>query len=81
MKPVLGRRLVQIDWFDSEFNGSWYHGPASTKPLLCHSVGWLWHDGDEVKTISPHISHEDEPQRKGEMTIPVQVIIKIKDLR
>lgn len=69
--------LVLIEWFDSHGVDGWHAGPPAAEPLLCRSVGWLVFDGSEVKTVAPHMSDEDEPQRRGELTIPACSIRRI----
>lgn len=73
--------LVLIEWLDSHQVAGWHTEAPATKPLLCRSVGWLVYDGDEGKTLAPHMTDEDTPQRCGEMTIPTGAITKIKVLR
>lgn len=72
--------LVLIEWLDSQFTAEWHTEPVHTEPLVCHSVGWLIHDGEKAKTIAPHITVESLPQRCGEMTIPTCAILKMRTL-
>ena len=74
------RKLVLIKWVDSEYVPGWHRDDPPTGPLLCQSVGWLIYDGADSKTIAAHITDEDDPQRSGEMTIPVRSIVKIDNL-
>lgn len=74
-------KLVLIEWLDSHHSPRWTTDPPSTEPLLCRSVGWLTHDGKDAKTLAPHITDEDTPQRAGEMTIPTRAIVKIRRLK
>lgn len=74
-------RLVLIEWLDSHHVPGWHTGEPATKPLLCRSVGWLVHDGTEAKTIAPHITEEETPQRCGEMTIPTAAMLKMEALQ
>lgn len=73
--------LVMIEWVDSHATHAWTRQEVSTSPLRCRSVGWLLHDGPEAKTIAPHMSLEDDPQRCGEMTIPACAVVKVRVLR
>lgn len=73
-------RLVLIEWFDSHYVPGWHTNAPEEKPLLCRSVGWIIHDGEEAKVIAPHVTDEDPPQRNGEMTIPVCSIKSIREL-
>ena len=80
-------RLVLIKWVDS-YSGSGAHwrGLQSYTPrnLLCSSVGWLLHDGEECKVVVPHLSEPaeegDDRQGCGDMTIPTSTIIDMVDL-
>ena len=84
MSPM---RLVLVEWVDSlgcssEWQRIKVHNP---RPLRCRSVGWLLHDGEDCKVIIPHMSSEDQPeidpQGCGDMTIPSQSILTIKDIQ
>lgn len=74
-------KLVLIEWLDSSSRDGWTREKPHTEALKCRSVGWLMHDGKDCKTIAPHMSVEDEPQRSGEMTIPTGCILKIRVLK
>ena len=74
-------RLVMIDWLDSHHHAGWHSGDPNTHPLICHSVGWLVYDGEEAKTIAPHMTDEEPAQRCGEMTIPSVAVVRIRNLR
>ena len=74
-------RLVLIEWVDSHMDQGWNREEPMTMPLRCRSVGWLLHDGKEAKTIVPHMTDEEAPQRCGVMTIPSVAVVRIKDLR
>ena len=81
MKPKKGiPRLVLIEWLDSHQQGRWTADEPAKEPLMCRSVGWLVHDGDNAKTVAAHITVETTPQRAGEMTIPTCAITKITSL-
>ena len=78
-------RLVLIKWLDSfGCSATWQDLETSQpKPLICQSVGWLLHDGDDCKVIVPHITDQNSGvprQGCGDMTIPAQVILDIIDL-
>lgn len=80
-------KLVYIKWLDS-YGCSSTWTPLHTEkvePLYCQSVGWLMYDGDDCKTIVPHISQEShtetEQQGCGDMTIPAAAIIELIPLR
>lgn len=72
--------LVYIEWVDSHRSEGWHTDDPAQEPLLCRSVGWLVYDGEKAKTIAPHMTQEDDPQRCGEMTIPTSAVLKISVL-
>ena len=78
-KPELGK-LVLIEWQDSHYVPGWHTDNPAEEPILCQSVGWLVYDGHKAKTIAPHMTKEDTPQRSGEMTIPTGAILSIEAL-
>ncbi len=78
-------RLVLIEWEDSlGCSPSWAPlEDSAPSVLLCRSVGWLLYDGDECKTIVPHVTGRldgVEPQGCGDMTIPATAVRRIVDL-
>ena len=49
-----------------------------------NEMQWLLHDGDDCKTIVPHISDDHDsaaPQGCGDMTIPAKAIVRMVDLK
>lgn len=80
-------RLVLIEWLDSYgCSSEWQDlGDCEPRPLVCRSVGWLLHDGDDCKVVVPHISDQHNghvrQQGCGDMTIPTKAIIQICDLQ
>lgn len=74
-------RLVMIEWLDSHRTEGWHDDDPSENPLTCRSVGWLVYDGKDAKTVAPHMTDEEVPQRCGEMTIPSRAVLKIRTLR
>jgi len=78
-------RLVLVEWEDSlGCSSSWAPlEDSDPKVLLCRSVGWLLHDGDQCKTIVPHVTEQMtgiDRQGCGDMTIPTAAIRQIVDL-
>jgi len=79
-------RLVLIDWLDSYGCSSEWQPVDEVKAtaLRCKSVGWLIQDAEDCKVIIPHLSESDHSHAKqqgcGDMTIPSQAILSIKDL-
>ena len=77
-------RLVLVDWLDScGCSSSWEDVDEDMKPSVpaCRSVGWLAHDGDDLKVIIPHMAeNKSGRQGCGDMTIPAVAIRRIVDL-
>ena len=51
--------LVMIEWVDSRQPGPGWRWLSSFKPsgpCDCASVGWLIHDGDDVKALAPNMA-------------------------
>lgn len=81
------QRLVYIKWVDSfGCSSTWeeIQEEYDPKPLICRSVGWLIHDGDDCKIIVPHLTSKEHDhaiqQGCGDMTIPTRAILKIVSL-
>ena len=80
-------RLVLIKWLDSfGCSTEWQRLEIKNpKPLICRSVGWLLHDGDDCKVVVPHVTdlvnEETQHQGCGDMTIPTKAILSIMDLQ
>lgn len=72
--------LVLIEWVDSHYRAGWTSDDSESAPLVCRSVGWLVHDGDDAKVLSAHVSKEESPQRCGDMTIPSRAILQIREI-
>lgn len=78
---MLKPKLMLIEWLDSHHAAHWTTESPATEPVLCRSVGWLVHDGDKAKTLSPHMTDEQNPQRAGEMTIPTCAVVRMRALK
>ncbi len=81
------QQLVCIEWVDSfGCSSTWVEiqEEYNPKPLICKSVGWLLHDGEECKIIVPHLTSNEHDhaiqQGCGDMTIPTSAILKIVPL-
>lgn len=79
-------RLVLVEWLGSfGCSSSWQEiGNFAAEPLVCISVGWLAHDGDDCKVVVPHLADETVSVKRqgcGDMTIPTKAIIAIKELQ
>jgi len=74
-------RLVLIEWIDSYGCSSTWENLEGCKPSImsCKSVGWLVHDGDDCKTVVPHVANGAQ-QGCGDMTIPTCAITRLVDL-
>lgn len=73
----LSKPLVIIEWLDSHATCGWTTDDVPETPLSCISAGFLWHDGEDAKTIVAHVTDEDHRQRAGQMTIPSVAIVKM----
>ena len=75
-------RLVLIEWLDSYGCSSVWQklSDCDAEVMICQSVGWLLHDGDECKVVVPHVAGEAD-QGCGDMTIPSKAISRIVDLK
>lgn len=78
----LSGKLVLIEWVDSHFRPGWSRDTPCEAALTCLSAGFLTYDGKDAKTVSAHMTVEDDGdnQRSGDMTIPVCAIISMKVL-
>ncbi len=80
-------KLVYIEWFDAYgCSSTWQDMPEiKPSPIVCKSVGWLLHDGDDCKVIVPHTMPDDHdhanPQGCGDMTIPTVAIKRIVEMK
>ncbi len=76
-------KLVVIKWIDSRgANARWqYLTDKEDLPVVCFSVGWIIKETKKYKTITPHLSDEqDSRQGCGDMTIPTNAIESISKL-
>lgn len=80
--------LVEIKWADSFGAGSSWGEieQMAVKRFHCYSVGYLVHDGDDVKIIVPHMHSADEEigaveSGCGDMTIPTCAVVEMHVLR
>jgi len=75
---LLGFPLVLVEWVDSHYRPGWSSDDSENEPLICSSIGWLIHDGEDAKVLSANISREKCPQRCGDMTIPSRAILHVR---
>jgi hypothetical protein len=73
-------RLVLIEWEDSHHRPGWTTDTAEAQPLICKSVGWIVAETKNAKVLAANITHEENMQRCGDMTIPQRCIRSIKRL-
>ncbi len=76
-----------VEWVDSYgCSSSWEEiGEPFDAPtvMICRSVGWLVHDGDDCKVLVPHVAEVGAGalrQGCGDMTIPTVAVVRIEDL-
>lgn len=77
--------LVLIEWEDSaQPLGEWrfLDDLGSLDIVKCQSVGYLVHDGDDVKALAPNIGDAGKvtAQATGIIRIPARCIVKIRKL-
>lgn len=78
-------RLVMIEWVDSaQPSASWEFLSDFSDPEIvkCASVGWLIHDGEEVKALAQNMGHigGDSVQVSGVIRIPARCVVRTVDL-
>ncbi len=77
--------LVIIAWEDSSQPvAAWQHLADMEKPSVvkCESVGWLIHDGDDVKSLAPNMgdADSDNAQASGVICIPARSVLNVVTL-
>ncbi len=81
-----GAALVLIEWEDSTqpvAGWAYLSDHMFTTVVKCASVGWLIHDGEDVKTLAPNIGHmnaEESAQASGVIRIPARAITRVARL-
>jgi hypothetical protein len=75
--------LVFVEWEDSAQPApSWVYLANFEEPtaVKCVSVGWLIHDGDDVKALAPNMGEVDDDENlqvSGVMRIPARCVSRI----
>lgn len=77
--------LVLIEWEDSARPDSeWRHleTVSATEIIKCRSVGFLIHDGADVKSLAPNVAELGTPdaQASGIIRIPARCVTKVEKL-
>ena len=78
-----GHQLVLVEWEDSAQplpSWQWLSDCNEFEFVVCRSVGWLVHDGDEVKALAPNIGWcgaDEDRQVSGLIRIPARCIRKV----
>ena len=76
-------QLVMIEWEDSAQplpNWSDLADFVADRAVLCTSVGWLIHDGEDVKAVAPNMGGlrtESSVQVSGVIRIPARCVVKV----
>lgn len=79
-------RLVMVEWVDSRQPTPGWQRLSHYEPATrcdCASVGWLIHDGDDIKALAPNmadIGDGDDMQASGVIHIPTVCITRISTL-
>ncbi len=80
-------RLVLVEWEDSARPApEWRFVSDIPTPtaVRCNSVGWLIHDGADVKALAPNmgdIDSDDAAQACGVIKIPSRCVVRITPLK
>lgn len=78
-------KLVLIEWEDSARpvpEWSWLDGSVWESVTRCKSVGWLIHDGKDVKALAPNIGEMcGDSQVSGVIRIPTRCIVRSSVLK
>lgn len=75
-----------IEWEDSAQPTPGWAFLANLEPptiVRCASVGWLVHDGDDVKALAPNmgdLAEKGSAQVSGVIRIPARSIIRVVEL-
>lgn len=78
--------LTLIEWEDSAQpipNWAYLSEFEPTPAIRCLSVGWLIHDGRDVKVIAPNMGRIDEGnsvQVSGVIRIPARCVVRLVEL-
>jgi hypothetical protein len=76
-------RLVMVEWVDSRQPVPGWQMLSTFRPAdacACCSVGWLIHDGADVKALAPNVADlgdGDDMQASGVIHIPTACITRI----
>lgn len=79
-------QLVMIEWEDSaQPMPEWTYLASFGAPTIVRvfSVGWLIHDGADVKALAPNIGNpgsENSAQISGVIRIPARCIVRVVEL-
>jgi hypothetical protein len=75
--------LVLIEWEDSAqpvAKWTWLSDWTRFDVVLCQSVGWLVHDGAEVKALAPNLgalASDESAQVSGVIRIPARCVKRV----
>ena len=76
--------LVLIEWEDSAQPVSgwcWLNETTWGHIVICRSVGWLIHDGEDIKVLAPNLGDLDgELQACGVIRIPARSVTRVEPL-
>lgn len=78
--------LVLIEWEDSaQPIGAWQYLDDMDRPetVKCQSVGFLIHDGKDVKALAPNVGEldTDHAQASGVIRIPARCVTRVRKLK
>ena len=77
--------LVIVEWEDSRQPSPGWGYLSGFEPgsaVRCTSVGWLIHDGDDLKALAPNLGDLDaDVQASGVIQIPTRCVIGVSKLK
>lgn len=86
VRPAPRCQLVMIEWEDSaQPIPEWTHLASFEPPAIVRvfSVGWLIHDGSDVKALAPNIGNPgcaNSAQISGVIRIPARCVVRVVEL-
>lgn len=79
--------LVLIEWEDSAqpiAGWQWLDSFDSFEVVRCQTVGWLIHDGDDVKAVAQNMGNlgaDGGTQVSGVIRIPARCVVAVRPLK
>jgi len=77
---VRGRKLVAVEWVDSNVRTGWSSPDRAPSVTPCVSVGWIVGKSKAAISVAPHMSVDESPEANGIMTIPRACVKRIREI-